>query len=160
MNTEREAKNPPFGNCQYKHCDLPGQCRGEGECHHPTKESTAALQKRIEELEAVISKKDEALEEAKQNVDIMQRTPCLCGTEHEAVCPYCDNSRIFREAVDNALALKAGDVQAPKDGFKVVSVEFLKRLHSALCVDNPFAEKETQELRALIAAAPADKEGK
>ena len=27
--------NPPFSNCSFRICDLPGQCRAEGECHHP-----------------------------------------------------------------------------------------------------------------------------
>ncbi len=26
---------PPFDNCRYQMCDLPGQCRSEGKCHHP-----------------------------------------------------------------------------------------------------------------------------
>jgi hypothetical protein len=26
----------PFENCQFRECDLPGQCREEGACHHPT----------------------------------------------------------------------------------------------------------------------------
>jgi hypothetical protein len=25
----------PFSNCQFRECDLPGQCRSEGKCHHP-----------------------------------------------------------------------------------------------------------------------------
>ncbi|MGX6999852.1 hypothetical protein [Caballeronia sp. KNU42] len=25
----------PFANCRYRTCDLPGQCRDEGHCHHP-----------------------------------------------------------------------------------------------------------------------------
>ena len=25
----------PYGNCQFKHCDLRGQCIREGKCHHP-----------------------------------------------------------------------------------------------------------------------------
>lgn len=25
----------PFANCSYEFCDLPGQCRSEGKCHHP-----------------------------------------------------------------------------------------------------------------------------
>ena len=30
-----KAKQTPFNNCQFEICDLPGQCRGEGKCHHP-----------------------------------------------------------------------------------------------------------------------------
>lgn len=29
------ADAPPFANCRYRQCDLPGQCRDEGSCHHP-----------------------------------------------------------------------------------------------------------------------------
>ena len=25
----------PYANCKYRECDLPGQCKGEGRCHHP-----------------------------------------------------------------------------------------------------------------------------
>lgn len=25
----------PYPNCQFRLCDLPGQCIGEGKCHHP-----------------------------------------------------------------------------------------------------------------------------
>jgi len=28
-------KQTPYANCRYRICDLPGQCRGEGKCHHP-----------------------------------------------------------------------------------------------------------------------------
>lgn len=30
-----EHFKPPFDNCSFRMCDLPGQCRGEGKCHHP-----------------------------------------------------------------------------------------------------------------------------
>lgn len=29
------GQQTPYANCRYKICDLPGQCRGEGKCHHP-----------------------------------------------------------------------------------------------------------------------------
>jgi|SRR5882672_1631116 len=28
-------RTAPFANCQFRECDLPGQCKGEGRCHHP-----------------------------------------------------------------------------------------------------------------------------
>jgi hypothetical protein len=28
-------RTPPFSNCRFRECDLPGQCRSEGKCHHP-----------------------------------------------------------------------------------------------------------------------------
>jgi hypothetical protein len=36
--TEQPAqgeRNTPFANCRFQICDLPGQCKGEGKCHHP-----------------------------------------------------------------------------------------------------------------------------
>lgn len=38
------AANPPFDNCRYRICDLPGQCRGEGKCHHPAIERAVLAQ--------------------------------------------------------------------------------------------------------------------
>jgi hypothetical protein len=32
---KQEASSSPFSNCKFRECDLPGQCRGEGACHHP-----------------------------------------------------------------------------------------------------------------------------
>ena len=32
---ECAEQNPPFSNCSFRICDLPGQCRAEGKCHHP-----------------------------------------------------------------------------------------------------------------------------
>lgn len=29
------SPEPPFGNCRFSACDLPGQCKAEGRCHHP-----------------------------------------------------------------------------------------------------------------------------
>lgn len=29
------AGNPPFAECEFQYCDLPGQCVSEGKCHHP-----------------------------------------------------------------------------------------------------------------------------
>jgi hypothetical protein len=32
-------RTAPFANCQFRECDLPGQCKGEGRCHHPVAQS-------------------------------------------------------------------------------------------------------------------------
>jgi hypothetical protein len=31
-----QAISPPYSNCKFRMCDLPGQCVSEGKCHHPT----------------------------------------------------------------------------------------------------------------------------
>jgi hypothetical protein len=40
--SDAQPKNAPFANCQFRECDLPGQCRSEGKCHHPTERPAAA----------------------------------------------------------------------------------------------------------------------
>lgn len=47
---------PPFDNCRFKLCDLPGQCRIEGKCHHPrsTPETPAGVMVPRELLERAI----------------------------------------------------------------------------------------------------------
>lgn len=34
--------NAPYENCKFELCDLPGQCKGEGKCHHPMKATPPA----------------------------------------------------------------------------------------------------------------------
>lgn len=43
-----------FKNCRYAVCDLPGQCRIEGRCHHP-KPMTEVDMERLELLEELYS---------------------------------------------------------------------------------------------------------
>jgi len=38
----QEHYKPPFDNCSFNLCDLPGQCRGEGKCHHPATAAAGA----------------------------------------------------------------------------------------------------------------------
>ncbi|HDR9758766.1 hypothetical protein KDX16_33610 [Burkholderia vietnamiensis] len=33
----RDERTAPFANCSFHHCDLPGQCKSEGTCHHPAR---------------------------------------------------------------------------------------------------------------------------
>lgn len=35
------ARTAPFANCSFRHCDLLGQCREEGACHHPRRDALA-----------------------------------------------------------------------------------------------------------------------
>ena len=42
-------KNPPFDNCAFKICDLPGQCNSEGKCHHPLRATPALADAAIAE---------------------------------------------------------------------------------------------------------------
>lgn len=37
-----DGSAPPFANCKYQICDLPGQCVSEGKCHHPRDDSAPA----------------------------------------------------------------------------------------------------------------------
>lgn len=39
----------PFSNCQFRECDLPGQCISEGKCHHPTHSTPAVTDEQFEE---------------------------------------------------------------------------------------------------------------
>jgi len=39
-----QGKNPPFENCAYRQCDLPGQCVAEGKCHHPKQPAQGATE--------------------------------------------------------------------------------------------------------------------
>jgi hypothetical protein len=44
----------PFTNCQFKYCDLIGQCKSEGKCHHPRAEKQGeyeTLKKDAERME-------------------------------------------------------------------------------------------------------------
>lgn len=64
----RFEPNPPFPNCKYQHCDLPGQCRSEGKCHHPKvpsdvqallkceRERAVKAEQRVAELERYVKK--------------------------------------------------------------------------------------------------------
>lgn len=112
-------------------------------------EQIAALQNRIEELEAVISKKDEIFREI-----------------------LSANTKLQAENLaTDALSIKAGDVQAPKEGWRLVPIEannsvidaFYEQLenmgYSPSKVD--ITIDETKLLyKAMIAAAPTDTEGK
>jgi hypothetical protein len=44
---------PPFQNCKFKLCDLPGQCRGEGKCHHPQSHDKNEVTMPTDEYEAM-----------------------------------------------------------------------------------------------------------
>jgi hypothetical protein len=37
----------PFPNCRFRECDLPGQCRSEGKCHHPAIPQAASQPKSL-----------------------------------------------------------------------------------------------------------------
>jgi hypothetical protein len=42
LTTGAVHRTAPFSNCKFRECDLPGQCRSEGKCHHPASEPKAA----------------------------------------------------------------------------------------------------------------------
>lgn len=35
LSAQTGINNPPYANCSFKMCDLPGVCTGHGRCHHP-----------------------------------------------------------------------------------------------------------------------------
>ncbi|MBN3776188.1 hypothetical protein G3O06_01240 [Burkholderia sp. Ac-20345] len=37
----QDERTGPFANCSFRHCDLPGQCKSEGACHHPARAAGA-----------------------------------------------------------------------------------------------------------------------
>lgn len=41
---------PPYGNCSFSLCDLPGQCRSEGKCHHPATDGHDDIEGRAHQL--------------------------------------------------------------------------------------------------------------
>lgn len=81
---------------------------------------TSALEKRIEELEAVISKKDELIEEVDRQLAEGFVRCNTCGGQEDTKDFDC---RIW---IADALALKAGDVQAPKGlDYRQALIDFL-----------------------------------
>jgi hypothetical protein len=54
--------NTPFDNCKFQICDLPGQCKGEGKCHHPAKHAKDEITLPITEYEAKMSAGDQMAE--------------------------------------------------------------------------------------------------
>ncbi|ALA45429.1 hypothetical protein ADP64_000041 [Achromobacter phage phiAxp-2] len=50
-----EHFKPPFDNCSFRMCDLPGQCRGEGKCHHPASAPVAGEAQAQGKLVAVLN---------------------------------------------------------------------------------------------------------
>lgn len=119
--------------------------------------STAALQKRIEELEAQVFA-DKPL-----SVDDTRRI--FHEWEHADEIPHGLYAR-FKLAESAKTALKAGDVQAPKEGWKPNEAEILKFASE----EELFLFADQEDLLAIangilelvqlkIAAAPTDTEG-
>lgn len=76
----------PYKNCQYQICDLPGQCKGEGKCHHPVKDhdELTALRQQVERtnqnLNAVENVADELKEQlALRDLEIVDLRKALNG---------------------------------------------------------------------------------
>lgn len=51
-----DDKAPPFSDCSFAICDLPGQCRGEGKCHHPVSKDMQQLRTENDDLRAAVEK--------------------------------------------------------------------------------------------------------
>jgi len=79
-----EHFKPPFDNCSFRMCDLPGQCRGEGKCHHPAPTISGASAPVAGEARP--TDRQEALRITElPDVDEALATFCSDGTQDNAV---------------------------------------------------------------------------
>ena len=79
-----EHFKPPFDNCSFRMCDLPGQCRGEGKCHHPASAPVAGEAQSLAEVWRVNAAEARAygkdaeattLEECAKELDALNAAP-------------------------------------------------------------------------------------
>ncbi|WP_459694311.1 hypothetical protein, partial [Achromobacter xylosoxidans] len=103
-----ERFKPPFDNCSFRMCDLPGQCRGEGKCHHPASAPVAGEALTAEAVER----------QYRDGVHIgsgLPRATCPCG--------FCVKHRHGFERGDDPAAPQASaeDAQAPADVAQLVA---------------------------------------
>ena len=91
--------SPPFDNCKFELCDLPGQCRNESKCHHPQRGLSSAQPV----ADDVVPKALAALSSA------MQSDPDFAWTWH------CN------------IAMTAQDAGAPHDRSNVWAANFMQR---------------------------------
>jgi hypothetical protein len=86
--------NTPFDNCKFQICDLPGQCKGEGKCHHPAKHAKDEITLPITEYEQLMADKkrldwiDENSKDYSTHLEVRIKDSCVTT---------------LREAIDQAM---------------------------------------------------------
>lgn len=85
----------PFSNCRFKFCDLPGQCRDEGKCHHP---AVPAAQP-VEQTRALT---EDARDSARYRWLRDKSEPGICAF-YLSVGKAFDGVKFKRETVDAAI---------------------------------------------------------
>lgn len=77
----------PFANCQFRICDLPGQCKAEGKCHHPRAAVAPPADKIIQHLEASVLRYRRMVDELKQRLSQVVHSEADAANERAAVSP-------------------------------------------------------------------------
>ena len=109
---------PPFDDCSFQECDLPGQCVGEGKCHHP--DPLSKLRARIAALE-------------KDNGDLILDNARYID----------DNTKLLNEA--DALRGRIADLEAEKEGLAGIITSW-KREEDAWIERNAKLEAEKNSI--------------
>ena len=98
----------PFNNCEFKICDLRGQCIGEGKCHHPIKptdESSRTIADQAEYI-AMLKLNNKFKDEANQK--LREALEFCAGTL------YIDDAhRVAEEALEQPVVKDSLTVQKP-----------------------------------------------
>jgi hypothetical protein len=148
---ERHFK-PPFDNCSFRMCDLPGQCRGEGKCHHPASAPVAGEAQPVRWLHTLHYETSDTSEIIDDSPDSPFGTP---GVD------YSDTYRVTSEPLYAAPQAS----EAVPEGYALVPVKETEAMHDAvmelLYVGVPRTRTQTL-LDAYISAAlktQADKDG-
>jgi len=98
------GRTTPYPNCQFRVCDLPGQCLGEGACHHPAVPAALAQQGNTITIQ-------EAWEAAGGNPGIKATKQELIDAlkQLDAVCDDVDeDARRWRKAVSVVRGFEVG----------------------------------------------------
>jgi hypothetical protein len=97
---------PPYGNCGFELCDLPGQCLYEGKCHHPAKHAKDEITLPISEYEQLKSDKEQLRKQIAINESLLESIRLLeleILRQSEAIdqamkstkspaCPHCNGT--------------------------------------------------------------------
>ncbi|MFM0226116.1 hypothetical protein [Paraburkholderia dipogonis] len=100
----------PFSNCRFKFCDLPGQCRDEGKCHHP---AVPAAQRVEQTLALTDSQLDDLVRAVERKLGIYWYVPDDSETFTQRPI-NTDEQRKFVRALLTAAKLAGGGTTQPK----------------------------------------------